>query len=212
MNPLKASLDILKKRKKTYYVIITISFLLVFSQAFFSGQYLYKTDKEAAENFIELVANSTKIRIIANIFKERNYILAGTLIFLNNFSINALSMYLGMIPLFPLFILFSNALMTGFIFGIESLMPPTPTIYNIIVFMLVAIMEFSSFILVTYEGLRIGFALINPKIFNQTKRKNALKQNLKEGTNVLVIVLLLLMIGAIIETMGIVLFSSRFIS
>lgn len=212
MNPLRDSLNIIKKRRKEYYLVIALVSLLLFSQAFFAGQHLYRTDKESAEEFIEMIAKTAKIRIIASFFKEGRYVIAGTLIFLNNFLIDVFSMYLGIILIVPVFVLLSNTLVTGMVFGIESVMYPSTSISHIILVGLVGILEFSSVILITYEGLRIGLAWINPKIFHKKKRKDALKQNLKEGTKILFLVMLILIIAAIVEAISIIISSSKLIS
>lgn len=211
MNPINESLNIIKKRKKIYYALLFLVFILLFLQYFFAGQHLYRTDPEKAEAFLDVIANTAKIKEIASLFLEGNYLLAGTFIFLNNFLIDVFSMYLGILPIVPIFILLSNALLTGMLFGIDSVMPPPPTVYSLFFLFIVGALEFSSAILATYEGIRIGMGWINPKIFNKKKRRDALKQNLKEGTKVLFLVMLLLITAAIIETIGIVLLGSKFI-
>ncbi|MBI5148254.1 stage II sporulation protein M [Candidatus Pacearchaeota archaeon] len=212
MNPLKESIDIIKKRNKTKYFILVIIFILLFIQSFFAGQYLYKTDKAKAEDLVKQIGESKKTKIIIDAFRNHNYVLAASLIFINNFLINIVSMYLGVIVIVPLFIFLSNALSLGILFGIDSLVPPAPTLQHVIFICIVGILEIFCFILITYEGLNIASKAIK-SIKNKKKNKyKELKQSFREATKILPLIALILILAALVETIGIAIFSSKFVS
>ncbi len=210
MNPLKDALSVIKKRKIRYYLILGVIFLFIFSQSFLAGQFLYKTDKKKAEGLLKQIADNEKIKSIIELFKGKNYFTAFLAILLNNFVIGAYSMYFGVIFIIPLLILLLNSVMIGFLFGIESIIPPLLTFPHTLSIIAVGLLEFSSMILVTYEGMRIGMSWIAPKIFKEKKRIDSLKQAIIEGTRILPISFLLLIIAAVIETFAIAIFSTRF--
>lgn len=205
MNPIRQSLETIKKRNKTPYLILAVIFLLLFTMSFFSGQYLYKTDKQKAEDLVKQIAESKKTIIILNFFDNKNYLAAISSIFANNFLINAASMYLGVIVIIPILVFLSNASSLGMIFGIQSMIKPITFPYILFV-LAVGILEISCLILTTYEGLKIAKSWIRP-----AKNEN-LKKSLKEATNLLLLIAIIFLIAAIIETAGIAIFSSRLAS
>jgi hypothetical protein len=180
--------------------------------SFFAGQALYKTDREKAQQLIEKVENNPKIKFISGLFKERHYTSAAISIFLNNFLIDVFLLYSGILFVFTLLIPLSNMMLFGLVTGILSLVPSSFTISRILLLVIVWFMEISAMILVMYEGLRIGISWINPRLIRKRKRKDALKQSILEGSKVLIAVALILVIAAIIETIGIAILGSKFIS
>lgn len=208
MKVLKEALKTIKKRNRRTYLILSLIFIFLFIISFFSGQYLYKTDRAGAEEIVKKISEDSKTKYILNLFDEKNFFLAGFLIFINNFLINVFSMYLGIILIVPILVFLSNATTIGMLFGIES-MYKSPSLLHIIMIFIVGILEISCFILTTYEGLRIGNSWIKPRL---SDKKVKLKQALKEASSILVLVAIILIIAAIIETIGISIFSSGLIS
>ncbi len=210
MNPLQDALDILKERRIGHYLVLALIFLLISSQAFFAGQYLYKTDKEKTKELLKQIADSDRIRLITQLFEERDYFMASLVILLNNFLIGAYSMYLGILIVIPPMVLLLNSIAIGLLFGIQSMVPPSPTLPHLLSIILVGVLELSAMLLTAYEGLRIGISWINPRFIKERKRINALKRAITEGTRILPLILVILIIAAIIETMAIAVFSTRF--
>lgn len=212
MNPMLQSLAIIRKRSKLHYFLIFIILSLLFINSFFAGQALYKTDEEKAEQLIEKIENNPKIKFISGLFKEKSYIFATISIFLNNFLIDVFLLYSGIIFVFTFLIPLSNIMLFGLIIGILSLVSSSFTIPRILLLIIVWFMEISAMILVINEGLRIGVSWISPRLIKKNKRKDALKQSILEGSKVLIVVALILIIAAIIETIGIAILGSKFIS
>ena len=185
-------------------------FLILFVHSFFIGQNLYIKDREKAEIFLKKISESTKVRFIIDLFRRGKYVTAGSMIFMNNFIIAAIAVYSGIIFFIPLFILFSNAVITGILFGIESIASGTLSLFHLFFIILVGLLEISSLIISTYEGVRIGIGIIKPNISSK-ERLNKFKQGLYEATLMLSFVVVLLFIAAIIETTGIVIFNLKFV-
>lgn len=209
MNPLKESLRIIGKRKKAYYAMLSIILLILFINSFFAGQHLYKTDKDKAGEIIEKVRNIEKLKFLNNLMQEGRFALVSLLIFINNFLIDAFSVYLGVIFIFTIFMPVSNVMLLGIIIGIESMASDFAPLRTSIL-IIVGGLELFCMILSTYEGLRIGVSWINPKIFGKKKRKEALKQAFIEGSKILILVAVILVAAAIIETVGIAYLESLF--
>lgn len=205
MNLISTPINLIKKRKKKYYVLIFLILSVLFINSFFAGQYLYQTDKKKAEDFILQIKNIEKLRVVDNMLQDRHYITATLTVFANNFLIDVFAFYSGIILLSPVLIPLSNVLLFGFMMGIESVMPSFSMSFSrMLLFVIVAFMELSAMIIITYEGLRLGISFINPKVLGKKKRKDALKQSLSEGSKILFLIALILIISAIVEIMGIV--------
>jgi len=202
MSIVKESFKIIKKRNKLYYFILIMVFLILFIQSFFAGQYLYKIDKNTAEGLIKKIADTKKTRFIIDAFAQKNYFVAGVGIFINNFLINTITMYLGIILIAPVFVFIANAVGIGLVFGIDSMYSHI-TVPHFLLILVVGLLEISCLILITYEGLRIGMSWISPS------KSNNIKKSIKEASKILVLIAIILIIAAIIETIGIAIFSSR---
>ncbi|MFH1248854.1 MAG: stage II sporulation protein M [archaeon] len=210
MNILRAPIDVLKKRNKFHYLLIFSIMLVLFINAFFSGKYLYNTQPDKAKQILDSVKNIEKLKTLDMMMEEGKYVSVSVLIFFNNFLIDVFASYSGIIFIFSILIPFSNVLLLGVLIGIQSMIPNALTLWRGLLLFIVAGMEVFCMILSTYEGLRIGYSIIKPAAFGKKKRADALKIAYKEASKILVLIAIILILAAIIETAGIAYLNSTF--
>jgi hypothetical protein len=212
MNLLRAPIDILKKRNKFHYLLIFSIMLVLFVNSFFSGKYIYNHEPEKAKQILDAVKNIEKLKTLDSMMDDGKYFAVSSLIFLNNFLIDVFAAYSGVIFVFSILIPFSNVLLLGVLMGIQSMMPNSINLLRGLFLFVVAGMEVFCMILSTYEGLRIGYSLFNPKAFGKKKRVDAVKVAYKEASKILILIAIILILAAIIETAGIAYLNSAFAS
>jgi len=172
MEAISEAINILKKRKKLYYAVIAIIFIVLYIISFSYGYNLYINDKPKALEIIKSISENHFIQITLEAFRQHDYITGFLLILGNNIKSLAILLFSGIIFILPGFISISQATGLGIIMGISEAIRHVSFFHWIFV-IVVGLLEFSTIFLACYEGTRLGWILI--------KRKKKIK---KKGSNV----------------------------
>lgn len=201
LNFLEDGIDVIRKRSKRILLAVSIVYLLSFFLGFASGIYLRDNNFEEASNLLKTIIS--ELPPVSDYLFSGQFIFLGVIIFLYNLRTMFLFTLSGLIFLPAFFLLLSEGSLVGLIFGITS--NEILLQYNsleIVAISIIFILEFLALVLASTEGLYLGASVFFPKKIYKKKvsRKKAFFTTLGQTIRVYIIIALLLLLAAIIET------------
>lgn len=197
--------EIIKSRSKILIFILILVLLFGFSLGSLSASFFgFSDDYQKTETVNSVGKIATVLAKPTELYKNKEFFKLNFFILLNNIRASIIHTVAGIIFIPTFFLILGQGTIIGLIFGIlGQFLISVYTPVELVIIFFVFLLELTSLILASVEGIYLGISIFFPKKIFKKKipRRKAFGKTIKQTMKIYIVIFILLFLGSVLETL-----------